>query len=99
MSFENGTVTFSIFEISGATASLSQLEGNGISSALCLGMTFFAHGFGGLCIYAQIISVSANKNLLTFRYLLFKILQGVLSAVTVTLSPLLHIILSGGINR
>ena len=90
---------YSIFEISGATAALSQLPGNSLSPTFCLAMTFFSHGFGGLCIYAQIISVSADSKSFTSRYLLFKMLQGVLSAVTVTLSPLLHIILTGGINR
>lgn len=61
---------YSFFEISGATSELAS-----ISSDLCLALTFFAHGFGGLCICAQITAVAKNADRHIKSYLLFKILQ------------------------
>lgn len=61
---------YSFLEISGATAELAS-----ISSDLCLALTFFAHGFGGLCICAQIAAVAKNADSHIKSYLLFKILQ------------------------
>ena len=87
---------YSFFEISGATAALADPATLGLSADIRLALTFFAHGFGGLCIYAQILSVTKDNGQ-GEKYILFKLLQGILSALAVTIFCFPHIISTGGI--
>ena len=71
----------SIFEISGADAIVARLLLRGISREICLALTFFSQGFGGLCIYAQVLSVAPKSEVRPKSYLLFKLTQGGICAL------------------
>lgn len=64
----------SLLEISGGEIFLA--ERSVIAPAIYLLLTFFAHGFGGLCILAQISSVIKKEAGIMKSYLLFKLTQG-----------------------
>ena len=65
-----------ILEVTGGCCSVND-------SGLPLWWFAFAAGFGGLCVHLQILSVSGDNKIMTPLYLLFRIINSILSGIIV----------------
>lgn len=92
------TVILSVLlEVTSGVTSLLPLSIEPATEVLSKMGLFFAVGFGGLSVYMQLNSFVGKKPLATYKYLIFKLLQGTICAVLGAVYCIINKMLRNGI--